>query len=67
MSHDWIFDVLTDLRRYALKNGLPRLAAQMETSLHVARAEIALIRTAGSDDDEDGSGSGGAPPVGRRN
>ncbi|HMO08555.1 MAG TPA: hypothetical protein PKD10_13040 [Paracoccaceae bacterium] len=40
MRHDWIFDVLNDLRRYALANDLPALAAQAEKALVVARAEI---------------------------
>ena len=30
MRHDWIFDVLTDLRSYAVQNGLRDLADQVE-------------------------------------
>ncbi|MFN4154852.1 MAG: hypothetical protein ACK4HF_09370 [Paracoccaceae bacterium] len=41
MHHDWIFDVLEDLRSYALQNGLPATAAQAEEALRVARAELA--------------------------
>lgn len=41
MSHDWIFDVLKDLRAYAEANDLPDLAAKAEECLEVAEAEIA--------------------------
>lgn len=41
MHHDWIFDVLEDLRSYALMNGLTATAAQAEAALRVARAEVA--------------------------
>jgi hypothetical protein len=40
MAHDWIFDVLNDMRSYASKNGLPALAGQLDEALRVARAEI---------------------------
>ena len=36
MRHDWIFDVLTDLRSYAEKNNLPAIAQQAD----VARQEL---------------------------
>lgn len=54
MHHDWIFDVLRDLRAYAASNGLPGLAAKAEEALRVAEAELALRRTA----------AGGVPPGG---
>ena len=41
MRHDWVFDVLKDLRRYAEKNDLPALAARVEAALAVAEVEIA--------------------------
>jgi hypothetical protein len=41
MPHDWIIDVLTDMHAYALLNGMEALAAQVERTLEVARAEIA--------------------------
>lgn len=41
MRHDWIFDVLTDLRAYAQSNGLTALAHKADEALKVARAEIA--------------------------
>lgn len=57
MRHDWIFDVLKDLRAYALANNLPALAAKAEEALRTARIEIAA---------HDGNGpEGGVPPGGR--
>lgn len=41
MRHDWVFDVLGDLKSYARANGLPELAAMAEETLKVAMAEIA--------------------------
>lgn len=61
MRHDWIFDVLADLRSYAEKNGLTGLAAQVEVTLRVARAELEVGVIAGDDDDPDD----GLPPAGR--
>jgi hypothetical protein len=40
MRHDWIFDVLADLRAYADQNNLPALAAQVTATLQVAELEI---------------------------
>ena len=40
MRHDWIFDVLTDLHSYAVKNDLPEIAKQAEIALGVARKEL---------------------------
>ena len=41
MRHDWIYDVLSDLKAYAAANRLPALAAKADEALVVARAEIA--------------------------
>lgn len=41
MQYDWITDVLTDLRAFALSNGLDRLAVHLEDTLTVAADEIA--------------------------
>jgi hypothetical protein len=65
MRHDWILDVLADLRNYARKNGMRDLADQVERTLAVARAEIAAAET--SEDTGDNGGSGGPPPGGRPN
>lgn len=40
MGHDWVFDVLKDLRTYALKNDLPGLAQKVEDALRAAELEI---------------------------
>ena len=40
MPHDWIFEVLEDLRSYALANDLEGLAAQIDMALRVAEAEM---------------------------
>lgn len=42
MRHDWIFDVLEDLRAYAVLNGLTAMAASVDEALRTARAEVAL-------------------------
>jgi hypothetical protein len=54
MRHDWIFDVLIDLRLYAQSNGLPALALKAEEALRIARAEIAGVTASelGQDPDE---------------
>ncbi|MFN3643919.1 MAG: hypothetical protein ACK4TB_13480 [Gemmobacter sp.] len=41
MPHDWIIDVLTDMRAYAKLNGMEALAEQIDRTLEIARAEIA--------------------------
>lgn len=41
MGHDWILDVLTDLKSFAGANDLPSLAAHLDEATLVARAEIA--------------------------
>lgn len=41
MGHEWILDVLADLRAYATQNGLPTLAAKTDETLRTARAELA--------------------------
>lgn len=40
MRHDWIFDVLTDLRKYAEKNDLAAIAAEAARMLDVVRKEL---------------------------
>jgi hypothetical protein len=55
MRHDWVFDVLRDLKAYAVKNNLPALAARVEDARAVAEAEIA----AGRDGPGGGHGQGG--------
>lgn len=76
--HQWIFDVLKDLRRYAQANGLPALAHKAEEALLAAKAEIAALPPqgepgpagdGGGGDDSDGGqdkGSGIDRSPGRR-
>ncbi len=60
MCHDWIFDVLSDLKAYAIQNNLPALAAKVEEALEVARLEIAA-----KEDETAGAAGRGGPPSGR--
>jgi hypothetical protein len=64
MRHDWVFDVLRDLRAYALANGLPALAAKADEALRVARTELAAPAALG-DTGQDPDGGEGLPPLGR--
>jgi len=41
MAHDWILDVLADLKTYATKNGLSALAGELEEASFIAVTEIA--------------------------
>ena len=41
MAHDWILDVLADLKTYANKNGLTALATELEEASLIAATEIA--------------------------
>ena len=40
MGHDWIIDVLTDLRTFAAANDLEALAAKLDDTQLVAREEL---------------------------
>ncbi|WP_309667900.1 hypothetical protein [Tabrizicola sp.] len=61
MRHDWIFDVLSDLKAYAIKNNFPALAAKVDEALLEARAEV----DAQDEGSNGSSGRGGVPPSGR--
>ena len=43
MRHDWIFDVLSDLRAYAVAHGMTALATKADEALQVARDEVARV------------------------
>lgn len=43
MGHDWILDVLTDLKAFARANGMPSLASQLDDASFVAQAEISSL------------------------
>ncbi len=56
MAHEWILEVLQDMRSYSQKNGLPALMAQLDEALRVAQSEINSGEAArNSDDPEDNS------------
>lgn len=43
MRHEWIFDVLSDLKAYAVAHGMQALARKAEEALDAARAEVGLV------------------------
>lgn len=43
MAHDWILDVLADLKAYANKNGLPALVHELDEATLIAATEIASM------------------------
>jgi hypothetical protein len=47
MEHDWILDVLADLRNYASRNDLPALAEQLQETALLAAVEISSTENAG--------------------
>jgi len=61
MRHDWIFDVLSDLKAYAIRNDLPALAAKVDEAIAVAKVEIEAEGASG----KGSAGRGGMPPSGR--
>lgn len=40
MTHDWMIDVLTDLRKYARTNQFPALAEMLDDTILVAAMEF---------------------------
>jgi len=64
MRHDWIFDVLTDLRLYAQKNNLPDTAEGAEVLLRLVRTEVAARSVDEDEGSEDATGRGGSPKRG---
>lgn len=57
MQHDWIIDVLSDLRTFADNHSLGRLAEQLDDTILMAAGEIKNIDSAsvavGTDEPED--------------
>ena len=47
MEHDWILDVLADLRNFAERNQLPALAEQLQETALLAAVEIASVEGSG--------------------
>ena len=55
MGHDWVFDVLQDMKDYALANGFLGLAAKVEEAQRIAREEIIAQSQRSASEDPDGS------------
>ena len=45
MSHEWMIDVLKDLKKFAQTNGLMALAEQLDDSLLIAANEIRNVES----------------------
>ena len=58
MRHDWIIDVLSDLRTYALRNDLPILATGVEALLDKVADEIDGPKPHATGDDRRGDRTG---------
>ena len=65
MTHNWIIDVLSDLRTFAEKNGLEGLALQLDNAQLMAALEIAAktegLRSDALNKDHDLRAHAGAP------
>ena len=48
MEHDWMLDVLADLRNFAERNELPALAEQLQETALLAAVEISSVESDGS-------------------
>jgi hypothetical protein len=44
MSNDWIFEVLGDLRLFALSNEMPEFAGKLEEAMRAGRRESSRLR-----------------------
>lgn len=55
MPHEWILDVLHDLRSYSRLNDLPRLGEELDGLIRTAAAEIGA---------EERGGAARRPPLG---
>lgn len=40
MGHDWLFEVLADMKAYALRHGMAELAAQIDETEAAARRDV---------------------------
>jgi len=43
MTHDWIIDVLADLKLFARANAMPELAEHLDDAAMVATRELAVL------------------------
>jgi hypothetical protein len=63
MRHEWLFDVLADMKVYAERHGLVALSAKVDETIEVAHAEIAAAEA----DDDAPQKQRGDSPKRRRN
>ena len=54
MGHDWVFDVLRDLKDYAVANGLNGLAIKVDEALVIAGDEIGVMQACVAGDPPEG-------------
>ncbi|GAA0308592.1 hypothetical protein [Rhodovulum strictum] len=57
MKHEWLIDILGDLRNYARKNGLVALSEELATCQALAAVEISSLEAAPARAEIGGSGS----------
>jgi len=43
MTEHWMIDVLADLRKFAEKNCMSKLTAQLDDAIHIAASEVAGV------------------------
>lgn len=61
MSHDWMINVLQDLRKFASQNGLPILAEQLDDTIHIAVAETTTEARSGAAVESNARPNGSVP------
>lgn len=44
MTHQWVFDVLRDVRSFAVENGLEQLERKMAEAIDAAEADLRPVR-----------------------
>lgn len=62
MQHEWILDVLTDLRTFAHQNGLPVLAEHLDDTRLVAATELASTAEGRTGDERGAAKAAGHHP-----
>ncbi|TCP39938.1 hypothetical protein EV662_10963 [Rhodovulum marinum] len=61
MKHEWLIDILGDLRNYARKNGLVALSEELSTCQALAAVEISSLEAAPACAEAGGNGACRAP------
>lgn len=44
MTEHWMIDVLADLRKFAEKNSMAKLTAQLDDAIHIAASEMVVVK-----------------------